>query len=230
MSSAAGFTLLELLVSMTIVSLLATTVLFGWRIASSAWQKANTHLERSRMVLAANQLLQDQMSSMLPYRARTADGVPMPFFQGDAKSAQFITRYSIHGRASSGLYRVEYQIVEENDSSKLLLNEAPVRSREELGSLISGVEEVPGGMILKLAAFERGGETVTLLDGVKECRFEYYDPVAPSAGGGWKETWIKTSLELPHGMAIRLVNKAPSSDVEPASIVATIPDYTARRP
>ena len=47
----AGFTLLELLVSITIVSLLATTVLFGWRIAASAWQKANIHLQRSRTVL-----------------------------------------------------------------------------------------------------------------------------------------------------------------------------------
>src|SRR3990172_4426246 len=61
---AAGFTLLELLVSMTLVSLLTVTILFAWRVASSAWLKADRRLREQRAVLAAHHVLEEQMASM----------------------------------------------------------------------------------------------------------------------------------------------------------------------
>src|SRR4051812_17859939 len=78
----AGFTLIELLVSMTVVSLLATTILFSWRIATSAWEKANTHTQRSRSVLETNQVLTEQLASIVPYQAVTDTGNREWFFQG----------------------------------------------------------------------------------------------------------------------------------------------------
>jgi prepilin-type N-terminal cleavage/methylation domain-containing protein len=225
-----GFTLLELLVSITIVSLLATTVLFGWRIASSALQKANIRLQRSRTVLEANHLLQEQMASMVPYQVAVPQRGAEFFFQGEPQTARFLSRYSLAGRASSGLFRIEYQIEEGTGGSKrLLLNEFPVNSREELGLLIAGAEMTPTGKVLKFLPFERGPQTVTLLEGLRECHFEYYQPPSPSVPGFWTEQWTAgPGGDLPRGMAIRVAAAAGSGDLLPVSIVAAIRDFTTR--
>ena len=222
-----GFTLLELLVSMTIVSLLATTVLFGWRIAASAWEKASSHLQKSRTVLATSHLLQEQMASMLPYRATSSTGSHL-FFQGEPLIARFLSRYSLVGRASSGLYRIEYQVVDaEGGTKQLLMNEAPVTSREELGALIQ--EPDPAAAIspqLRFIPFQRWPQTVVLLAGVKDCRFEYYKTATGLDAGSWVPEWVGTMNELPRAMAIRITPSDELADVAPASVVAAIQDFS----
>jgi len=225
-----GFTLLELLISFTIVALLATTVLFGWRIAASAWQKANLYSLRSRTVLETNQLLQEQIASMVPYQAITSAGNPETFFQGEPQSARFLSRYSLAGRAGSGLYRIDYQIAEGAGGTKqLLLNEFPVRSREELGALIAGAETNNVERMLRFYPFERGPQTVTLLEGLRECRLEYYQPPVPPQPGYWRDHWSSNSGELPRGMAIRVLAPEQPDYLIPISIVAAIRDFSNRK-
>ena len=225
-----GFTLLELLVSITIVSLLATMVLFGWRIASSAWQKANVYMQRSRTVLETHQLLQEQMASMVPYQVRTQQGIAQLFFQGDPQTARFLSRYSLAGRASSGLYRIEYQIVDgAGETKQLLLNEFPVNSQEELGALLAEEEANPITGMLKFLPFERGPQTGSLLEGIRDCHFEYYRPPTLTEPGSWADQWVGPNGELPRGMAIRVTTSSDSGDLHPISIVAAIRDFSSWR-
>ena len=225
---AAGFTLLELLISITIVSLLATIILFGWGIATSAWQKANSRLSQDRKVLATHHLLQQQMASMVPYRVRTQRGGQEFFFQGEPQAVRFLSRYSLTGRARSGLYRIEYQVTEQPGGTKqLLLNEIPVTSREELGALIAGAEASPRGRVLQFAPFERGSQTVVLLDDLEECHFEYYSYRQPEPGV-WTDHWTSFNEELPRSMTIRAVSSADSSGLLPVSITSSIRDFSLR--
>ena len=218
-----GFTLLELLVSMTVVSLLMTTILFAWRITASAWQKAETHLRVSRTVLESDRLLMEQMSSLAPYQAIIETSGPEWFFQGEPESLRFVSRYSLQGRASSGLYRVEYQIVEQGDGTKqLLMNEIPIRSRQELGAAIAGSQPTDEGRVLIFAPFANGSATRVLMGGLAECRFEYFEPAQGSTPGRWRERWIATTGKLPASIAIRVVNKDRSADLQPVSLVADI--------
>jgi prepilin-type N-terminal cleavage/methylation domain-containing protein len=223
-----GFTLMELLVSMTVLSLLVTTILFSWRIAVGAWQKASTHLARSRTVLAVNQLLQEQMASMVPYRVAPSTGLTVLFFQGEAQTARFLSRYSLAGRSNSGLYRIEYQIVDGPDGTKqLLMNEYTVRSREELASLITPPDPTLATQLFRFAPFQRTPQTFTLLEGLKECRFEYYKPPLLPDPAVWVSRWTSIQGELPQGMAIRLVSPADSADLKPVSIVAAIRNFSS---
>lgn len=225
---AGGFTLLELLISITIVSLLATIILFGWRIATSAWQRANSRLSQDRTVLASHHLLQQQMASMVPYRARTQRGGQEFFFQGEPQAARFLSLYSLTSRARSGLYLIEYQVTEQPGGTKqLLLNEIPVTSREELGALITGAEANPRGRVLQFAPFERGPQTVVLLDDLEECRFEYYS-YRPPEPGVWTDQWTSFNEELPRSMTIRAVSSVDSSGLLPVSITSSIRDFSLR--
>jgi prepilin-type N-terminal cleavage/methylation domain-containing protein len=223
-----GFTLMELLISMTVLSLLATTILFSWRIAAGAWQKASTHLERSRTVLAVNQLLEEQMASMVPYHVVTSNNIPALFFQGEALTARFLSRYSMAGRTNSGLYRIEYQIVDGPDGSKqLLMNEYAVRSREELASLMTAPDPSLASQLFRFAPFQRTPQTFTLIEGLKDCRFEYYQPPLPPDPGSWVSRWTSTQGELPRSMAIRIVAPANTADLMPVSVVAAIRNFSS---
>jgi hypothetical protein len=213
---------------MTVLSLLATTILFSWRIAAGAWQKASSHLERSRTVLAVNQLLEEQMSSMLPYRVLNSDGIPELFFQGEAQTTRFLSSYSMAGRTASGLYRIEYQVVDgPNGAKQLLMNEYTVQSREELASLMSAPDPALKEQLFRFAPFERTPQTFTLIESLKDCRFEYYKPPVPPDPGSWVSRWISLRGELPGGMAIRMVAPADTADLKPVSVVAAIRDSSS---
>lgn len=244
----AGVTLLELLVSITIVSLLATTALFAWRASVSGWEKASVQLERDRAVLAAHEVLQEQVASMVPYEARTEQGGPVIFFQGEPRTARFVSRYSLTHRAASGLYLIEYHVTEPQDGNgsttsastppragrQLLLKEAAVRGNEDLAARIEDIESQSDGYLLRLPQFERDAETVVLLEGLEDCRFEYFrlTPNAQPGGesGRWTDEWVNRANEAPSAMRIHAVSSGESSDLKPVTIVAAIRNVTWRPP
>ena len=227
----AGFTLLELVVSITMVSLLATTILVSWRVASSAWQRANVRVREQGKVTATHQLLEEQMASMVPYGVRSTQGLPEMFFQGEPQAARFISRYSMAGRSRSGLYLIEYQVRRQADGTwQLLMNEFPVMASEQLGGLVVGAEAVPEGRVIRFLPVERGPHTRVLLEGLRECRLEYYRPARFAEPGGWTDQWVDLNQELPRGMAIRASAGSESGGLRPVSIVAAIRDVARRRP
>ena len=225
----AGVTLLELLVSMTIVALLATTALFAWRVGVSAWEKANEQLEHDRTVLAAHHLVSEQIASMLPYQAQVERGGRVLFFQGEAETARFVTRYSLTHRAASGLYLAEYHVAEQTDGTKqLLLQETPVWGNEELGARIAGRESEAGVLRTQFHPFERGPATVVLLEGLEECRFEYYLPATPGRPGSWTEAWSGGGDNVPAAMRIHAVPREDSGKLSPVTIAAAVRNTTRR--
>ncbi|MBI4480231.1 MAG: prepilin-type N-terminal cleavage/methylation domain-containing protein [Acidobacteria bacterium] len=225
-----GFTLLELLVSMTVVALLATTILFGWRIAAGAWGRANQLVEDQRRVVAVHQVLTTQMAEMMPLAPSTRLGSTGVFFQGEGQTARFLSRYSLVYRSRSGLYRIEYQIADASDGvHQLLVNEVPASSSNDIASLLTGTEQRPEGMLLRFAPFERRSQTRVLLDDLTEAHFEYYRPAGPLRAGEWVREWINQGNELPRAMAIRLTARSVADRLQPVSIVAGIENYSRIR-
>jgi len=230
----AGFTLLELLVAITIVSLLSTTILFGWRIAANAWGRASELVEEQRRVAATDQVLQEQMAAMVPYSPWTRQGMQDVFFQGEPRTARFLSRYSLENRAGSGFYLIEYQIAEEMDGTcELLLNEVSLRNPGEAGGLFISADQSPAGPILRFQPVERTAKTRVLLEGLEECRMQYYRPGQSPEPGAWVEQWTSRGVELPRGMAIRIASRAEANEpvrqaqskLRPVSAVAEIVNY-----
>src|SRR3954451_16919276 len=61
-SPRAGVTLIELLVAMTLLSLLAVGVLFGLRIGLGAMERTNNRLQTNRKVLGVERVLTQQIA------------------------------------------------------------------------------------------------------------------------------------------------------------------------
>jgi len=111
-----GFTLIEVLISVTLVSLLAVAMMVAMRVGLSAMTKADTKLMLNRRVVGAQRVLEQQIAGLMPVTADCRpdpDAPPtrIPFFQGEAQSVRFASTYSLQ-QASRGLpMMVEFQVI-----------------------------------------------------------------------------------------------------------------------
>lgn len=215
---------------MAIVSLLATTALLAWRASISGWERARVQLERGGTVLAAHQLLTEQIASMTPYLTAVERVGPVLFFQGEAQTARFVSRYSLTARAASGLYLVEYHAREQRGGTwQLLLQEKPLMGYEELAAMVLGREQQAGVLRTLFRPFEQSETAVALLEGLEECRFEYYRRAVPGVPGGWTSEWRGAGGELPTAMRIRATAREEAGILKPVAVTATIRNYTQRQ-
>lgn len=225
-----GVTLLELLVAITIVALLAATSLVAWRAGVSGWEKASVKLEHDRAVMAVHQVVSEQMASMMPYEVLVERVGQVMFFQGEAETARFVSRYSLANRAASGLYLIEYHVVDERDGRRqLVLQENLIRSAAELAAKVAGIDAETGVIRVRFHAFEQGPAAVVLLDGLDDCRFEYYNAPRVGVPGNWTSEWIGSANEIPTAMRIRAAKK-DMGNLEPVTIAARVRNFAKRQP
>ncbi|MBM3812685.1 MAG: prepilin-type N-terminal cleavage/methylation domain-containing protein [Acidimicrobiia bacterium] len=105
-----GVTLLELLIAVTLVSLLAVGMLLAMRIGLDAMQKTNQRFAANRRVLGAQKALYQQLAGMMPVAIRCG-GPPVLFMQGTPVSMQFVSSYSLEEAARGTPRLLEYAVI-----------------------------------------------------------------------------------------------------------------------
>ena len=75
--SRAGLTLMEVLVAVTLLSLLSVGMLFAIRIALNAMQKTNHRLTSNRRVLSSQRILEQQIAGLVPVANSGSLGTPL---------------------------------------------------------------------------------------------------------------------------------------------------------
>ncbi len=158
-ASAGGFTLLELLISLSLLVVIVVIAMGAMRLGSrsvAAGEKRMDAQERFRTVLS---LVDAQIQSYLPLTYEEA-GTRRYYFQGDGKTLRFPTSYSIwNGRR--GYVIVDYRV------------EADGSGRE----VLSASEQIPG--------IEGQGST-PLLE-ANEISFDYFFQDPTEETGKWLE-------------------------------------------
>jgi len=87
-----GFTLLELLIALSIGAALLTTVLGGLRLGLAAWRQGETRAEAHQHVRSLVELVVSSLAGSFPYRMAAEPGAaPTVQFQGDARRLAFVT-------------------------------------------------------------------------------------------------------------------------------------------
>lgn len=88
-----GFTLLELLIALTIVAALMAIAFGGLRVAVAAWQRGEDRAEAHQHVRSVALSLARALSATYPYRAsRSAAPEPVVLFAGTDKRVEFVTQ------------------------------------------------------------------------------------------------------------------------------------------
>jgi prepilin-type N-terminal cleavage/methylation domain-containing protein len=177
-----GFTLVEVVLALTLFALIGLIVYGGFSLGHSAVERSQRKFESNQRLRSFADLVGSYIRSAYPYRLSAQD--PSVFFVGEEDSLTFVSSFSL-AMGGRGMGRVHIGLgTEENSASVLRLEEeVPVRLNNE--------ETDQGGV--------RNG--VGLQEGVSEFRIAYLDP--QGSLDTWEERWdAKERKALPR--AVRL--------------------------
>jgi len=154
-----GFTLLELIIAITILSLITLIIGSGFRIGIRAWEKGDKETGEIQRLRVLSSMLSQQIRSAHPYKMKFEDrDEPAVLFTGESHSLMFVT--TLTDQSYGGFKWVKYLFREGN----LLYKEGLLPDK-------------------KLEEKIKGGEEIMDTD-VDEIGFAYL-----SDDGEWKDSW-----------------------------------------
>ena len=164
---AAGFTLIEVVLALTIFALMGGVLYGAFSLGHTAVEKSEKSFNRNQMTRSIGDLLATYIRSAYPYRESIQEQAI--FFDGERESLTFVSAYS-HAMGGRGMAKIAIE-KEDADTGRALVRLAeiaPVRV---------------GG-----AAGEAGQRSsVVILEGIREFQLAYLD--AEGDKENWEERW-----------------------------------------
>ncbi len=183
-----GFTLLELIISITILSMVILLISSGYRLALDSWEKGENETAATQRLRILSSLLSQQLKSAYPYRTEIDDKKAV-LFRGDAASVMFAT--ALTDSSYGGFKWVKYSY----DNGTLLYKEGLLPDKK-LSEKLSGDEEVIdtdlGEVKFSYFSADEGGwkeswDFGTELPGAVRVRISYFQPFTINIPMGYKE-------------------------------------------
>jgi len=200
LNSHSGFTLLELLITFTILSLILLVIAGALRLGSASWERGEEKAEKYQKSRAAFNLLSQQLKSAFPYKIKAKQAAPDYFaFQGTSDSLQFVTSFSLKSKRPEGLVFVTYKVEEGKSSEKVLkVSEQRVLNKDFM-------EETP-----------REEDFLPFIEGLTDIKFEYYkESEDEETSGEWMDAWDgKEETELPRQVRVNVKWKEKKEESE----------------
>lgn len=195
----AGFTLVELLIALTLVGLLATLVFGGVRLAARAWGRTDDRAAEAADRWAVANVLRDAIAGAYPAFASSDPRDRTIAFDGEAGSLTLLAPLP-QAIAAGVTAEMRFYLAGEGPSKTLVL-----------------------GWRLDLPSADSGGalpeNRVVLLDRVRRIDFAYFGGDRPDAAPAWYESWPERTA-LPQLVRIDLERSDPALPAWPALIAA----------
>jgi type II secretory pathway pseudopilin PulG len=191
--STAGITLLEVVIAVSLLSLLMAGVMTSLRLGIGALGRTNNRLMANRRVAGAQQALEQQLEGFMPVIAQYSadpDAPPsakMPFFQGEPQAMRFVSSYSLQ-EAARGYPRIlEFQVIpgEGGKGVRLVVNEQLYSGPVSAGFFVMG----PGPQGFRFRPIEIGPKSFVLADRLGYCHFSYQEKLPGPDEFRWVELW-----------------------------------------
>jgi general secretion pathway protein J len=201
-SGASGFTLLELIVTFTILGLVVVMVFGALRLGSASWERGEERAEKYQKKRIVLDLLSQQMKSSFPYRikAQKAEADYLAFI-GEGNSLRFVSAFSLKTKRQEGLVFVIYKVDEEKASRRALkIYEKRVMNKDFM-------DETPNEE-----------DFLTLMDDLSDLKFEYFsEGETKDETGEWVESWdTKEKKALPGQIKMSITWKEKKEELEVA--------------
>lgn len=209
-----GFTLIEVIVTLTILGFIVLMVSGTFRLGFSSWEKGDAIKEDYQKIRMVSQLVSRQMKSLVPYKIKTekAEGDYLAF-DGKTHSLRFVSALPIKAKRPEGFVYVVYQFKNEGDKKgRLVLYEQRALNRDFFEDDL--MED----------------SAVTLVGGVSQVRFEYYREAdkEKSRTEEWVEEWnAKEENELPRAlrMTVTYWNERGKEEASPITVLVSVSAY-----
>jgi len=162
-----GFTLLELLISVTLLALMATLITSGLKVASSNWDRAHARIEAAQELRLVEQFIFRELSEARPLRVRLEDG-KNSLFQGEPQQVAFTALLPTQ-QGVGGLYRLALYAEPDPRGERLVLSYRLYR---------------PGSVPSAQPTRRR-----VLLGALQQITFDFYGSLESGSGSGWQPEW-----------------------------------------
>lgn len=200
-----GFTLIEVVVAMTILGFSLLIIFGAFRLGLSAWERGERTREKFQRERTAARMISQQVKSMVPYKIKTqkAEGDYLAF-EGKEKSLKFVSALSLRAHRPEGFVFVIYEFKSGGgEGGRLLVYEQRVVNSDFF-------EERP-----------REDRGISLMEGISDVRFEYYREADEEKKKmeGWVEDWdAKEEKDLPRALRITVSYKNGKNEKGEVSI------------
>jgi general secretion pathway protein J len=225
----AGTTLIEVLIAITLLSLLSVGMLTAMRVGLLAFSKANSKLMEDRRVAGAQRVLQEQLEGMMPVVAACA-GIPgtarTAFFQGLPEAMRLVSTFSLEQGWRGQPQILELFVIpgEESRGVRLVVNEILYTGPVAAGRLCTGLARDPltKAVFPQFAPVQAGPQSFVLADKLAYCRFSYFTiPLDTSVPPHWTPNWNISGW--PFAVRIEMAPLDPDpSRLQPISVTAPI--------
>jgi len=231
--TAAGVTLMELMVSITLLSLLSTGMLVALRIGLNSFTRVDTRLMDNRRVAGAQRIAEQELEGLMPV-VTPCGKTPMKlaFFQGEPQTMRLVSTFSLQQAWRGQPQILEIFVIPGDDGRgvRLVVNEIPYTGPLNAGQLCEGMMPDPqtGQSMPRFAPVIAGPNSFVLADKLAFCHFAYYTALpGPRLPLVWRDTWAKAGWPLAVRIDMAPLEPDPSR-LQPLSVVAPI--YINRSP
>lgn len=228
-----GLTLVEMLIAVSLLSLLSVGMLVAMRLGFSTMDKLDTHLIANRRVANSRAIIESELDgfvfAMANYRTPSNSLQPVLFFQMEPQIMRFITSYSLQDGWRGRPQIAVLQVIPGDAGVRLIVNETPYTGPDQAGRNIAAVEhDAAGPQTVIYSPVAAGSQSFVLSDRLAYCRFSYLEERFQAPFLIWR-TAMTGPQRLPRGVRIEMAPiDTASSDLHVTTV--TVPINVNRKP
>lgn len=178
-----GFTLIEVLIAMTLLSIMVVLLFGSLKICADSWEKGESKMTDVNEVAVVYNFFQQHLSTTLPVWNDFSQGEKVFSFQGKTQSLQFISTFPASA-GKSGLQLFSLSLQEEDKEQVIKVTLSPF---------------VPSAGGKK----EQHKEEVTLIGHVNDLTLAYFGSEEGANESSWMNEWLEKSV-LPRLVKINI--------------------------
>jgi hypothetical protein len=218
---------MEMLVAVTLLSLLSTAMVMAMRIGLNVYAKANNRLMDNRRVVGAQRVLEQELQGLMPVVANCA-GMPMKFgfFQGEPANMRLATTFSLQQGWRGKPQLLDLMVIpgEDGQGVRLVVNETTYTGPRSAGALCTGAAPDPllGRLVFHFLPMRANPDSFVLADKMAYCRFSYY---APGRAANDPPVWVTEwpGPGWPYGIRVEMAPLQPDgSRLQPITVMVPI--------
>jgi general secretion pathway protein J len=224
-----GVTLIEMLIAVSLLSVLTVGLVMVLRIGLNALDKTNTKLMANRRATSVQRILRSEIEGFMPASTMCLPGPGLSpskiaFFDGRPQSMRFVSSYSLQEAARGSPRILEFQVIsgEEGRGVRLIVNEYLYAGAESAAGVCLGILPDPetGALLPRFAPIATGPRSFVLADKLAYCRFSYRRTQPPPVLEQWVPAW--TFQDWPTAVRVDMGPLEPDTSRVPL-VSATVP-------
>ena len=183
-----GFTLLELLVGITVFSLIVVAVYAGLRLGTKSWEAGEAKTVTSNQIRLVDGFIRRQLTKAHPVLTRVRNSAWKLQFEGTEDGVRFITDMPLH-LGLGGLYEVGLTVAEDGEDRKMVFTRQLFHPDREGASVNDDIDDT------------------VLIDDLVNAEFSYFGTQQENLRPKWHPTWGSVP-RLPTLVRVRTTSQA----------------------